>query len=145
MATRLFQSKRQTLPTFESSNRYEIILLRSKTEEDFSMGREEIRVKWEARIQAFHASGEKAIHWCKANQINRRQLYAWIKRLDAAPSSPRVKPATFIPVQVTSDAKSESSSSLRIRIGSAVIEVESGFEPALLRKVVHALEADPSC
>ncbi|WP_029192853.1 IS66 family insertion sequence element accessory protein TnpA [Paenibacillus harenae] len=109
------------------------------------MGREEIRVKWEARIQAFRASGEKATQWCKANQINRRQLYAWIKRLDAAPSSPRVKPATFLPVQVTSDAKSESSSSLRIRIGSAVIEVEPGFEPALLRKVVYALEQVPSC
>lgn len=109
------------------------------------MGREEVRVKWEARIQAYLASGEKATHWCKANQINRRQLYAWIKRLDAAPSSPQVKPATFIPVQVTSDARSAFSSSLRIRIGSAVIEVESGFEPVLLRKVVHALEQGPSC
>jgi hypothetical protein len=109
------------------------------------MGREDIRAKWEARIQAFRASGQKATHWCEANQINRRQLYAWIKRLDPASSSARVKPAKFIPVQVTPDAKLESPSSLRIRVGSAVIEVELGFEPALLREVVHALEAIPSC
>lgn len=109
------------------------------------MGREEIRMKWEARIQSFRASGEKATHWCKANQINRRQLYAWIKRLDESSLSPLVKRAAFIPVQVTPEAKPESSSSLRIRIGSAIIEVEAEFEPALLRKVGHALEADPSC
>ncbi|WP_424765592.1 hypothetical protein [Paenibacillus sp. sgz302251] len=31
-------------------------------------------MKWEARIAAFRASGEKASHWCNANQVNRRQL-----------------------------------------------------------------------
>lgn len=51
-------SKRQTLPTFELNNRYEIILLRSQSEEGFSMGREDIRVKWEALIQAFRAIGQ---------------------------------------------------------------------------------------
>lgn len=38
------------------------------------MGRDEIRMKWEERIQAFRASGETATHWCRDNQINRRQL-----------------------------------------------------------------------
>lgn len=109
------------------------------------MSREEIRVKWEARIHAFRASGERATHWCKANHINRRQFYAWIKRVDAAPSSSHVKPATFIPVQVTSETKSVPSSRICIRIGAAVIELESGFDAALLRKIVHALEGDLSC
>lgn len=109
------------------------------------MGREAIRMKWEARIQAFRASGQKATHWCNAKQINRRQLYAWIKRLDASSPSPSGNRTAFIPVHMTSEVKPEPSSSLRIRIGSAIIEVEAEFEPALLRKVVHALEAGPSC
>jgi hypothetical protein len=110
------------------------------------MAREEIRMKWEARIAAFHASGEKATNWCKANQVNRRQLYSWMKKLDASSSaSAAVKRASFIPVQVTPEAKPEPSNCLRIRIGAAVIEVDSGFQPALLREVVRALEADPVC
>jgi hypothetical protein len=109
------------------------------------MGSEKIRMKWETRIQAFRASGERATHWCKDNHINRRQLYTWLKRLDGTPSTSQVKPAIFIPVQVTSEMKAVPSNRLRVRIGSVVIEVESGFEPALLRQVIHALEGDLSC
>ncbi|WP_040950104.1 IS66 family insertion sequence element accessory protein TnpA [Gorillibacterium massiliense] len=46
------------------------------------MARAEIRQQWETRIAAFRASGEKATHWCKANQVNRRQLYNWLKRIE---------------------------------------------------------------
>jgi len=137
--------KRQTVPTFESSDRYEKILLNSHSEEDFSMSREEIRMKWEARVEAFRASGEKTTHWCKANQIDRRQLYTWIKKLDESPASSSVKQTTFIPVQVTPEVKPAPCRSLRIQIGAVVIEVDAGFEPALLREVVRALGADPVC
>jgi hypothetical protein len=110
------------------------------------MAREEIRMKWESRITAFRASGEKATNWCKANQVNRRQLYAWMKKLDASSSAPTaVTRALFIPVQVAPETKQELSACLRIRIGAAVIEVDTGFHPALLREVVRALEDDHLC
>lgn len=115
------------------------------------MNRAELQVEWESRIQKFRASGEKAIHWCKANQINRQQLHIWMKRLDA---TSRVR-TTFLPVQMTNELKPEPlmsessqperSSCLRIRIGAAIIEVDAGFEPGLLREIVRALEADPVC
>jgi hypothetical protein len=108
------------------------------------MGRDEIRMKWETHIKAFRASGQKATHWCKANHINRRQLYAWMKKLDGSSSAPPKRTA-FIPVQVTPETKPGSSSCLRIRIGVAVIEVDAGFEPVLLRNVVRALEGDTLC
>lgn len=109
------------------------------------MNREEIRMQWESRIQAFHASGEKIAPWCKANQVNRQQLYAWMKKLDASHPSPSLHQVTFIPVQMTTEALPTWSPCLRIRIGAAIIEVNAGLEPALLREVVRALEVDSVC
>ncbi|MFC5527900.1 IS66 family insertion sequence element accessory protein TnpA [Cohnella yongneupensis] len=48
------------------------------------MAREDIQKKWEERIAAFRSSGEKASRWCKANQVDRRGLYTWMKRLSAS-------------------------------------------------------------
>lgn len=104
------------------------------------MAREEIRMKWESRVAAFRASGERATDWCKANQVNRRQLYAWMKKLDTSLATTFVKRATFLPVQVNPEARPEPSGCIRVRIGAAVIEVDAGFHPPLLREVVRALE-----
>jgi hypothetical protein len=35
---------------------------------------------WETRIKAFQASGQTAVAWCEANEVNRRQLYSWIPK-----------------------------------------------------------------
>lgn len=115
------------------------------------MNREELRAHWEARIQRFRSSGEKAKQWCTANQVNRRQLSVWMKRLDAASMSR----TTFLPIELANEqmpeldlpeaAQPAPPGYLRIRIGTAVIEVEAGFEPGLLREVVRAMEVDPVC
>ncbi|THF81690.1 IS66 family insertion sequence element accessory protein TnpA [Cohnella fermenti] len=104
------------------------------------MAREEVRKKWEERVAAFRSSGEKATRWCKANQVDRRGLYTWMKRLSGSASPTRATSSTtFIKAIVTPEPKRHPSS-LRIRIGAAIIEVEAGFNPALLRDVVQALE-----
>jgi hypothetical protein len=115
------------------------------------MTREELRIKWEMHIKMFRTSGEKAVPWCEANQVSRKQLYIWMKRFDASATAR----TTFLPIQVTCDSqpvplsleslKPASSETLRIRIGAAVIEVQAGFEPGLLREVVRALEVDSVC
>lgn len=115
------------------------------------MTREELRIIWEMRIKMFRESGQKAIHWCEANQVNRQQLYIWMKRIDASATARM----TFLPVHVNCESQPEplsseplklaSSETLRIRIGAAVIEVQAGFEPGLLREVVRALEVDSVC
>jgi len=105
------------------------------------MARVDVQKKWEARVAAFRASGEKATCWCKANEVNRRQLYTWMKRLGG--SSERTlsaKPTPFIPVVVTPEAETRPASAIRIRLGSAIIEVDAGFNATLLREVVKALE-----
>ena len=105
------------------------------------MAREDVQKKWEERIAAFRASGEKAVKWCKANQVDRRGLYIWMKRLGGSSTVvTTAKPTTFVKAVVTPEPEPQSSACLRIKIGAAVIEVDAGFNPALLRNVVQALE-----
>lgn len=107
------------------------------------MAREDVQKKWEARIAVFRSSGERATKWCEVNQVNRRQLYTWMKRLSASPTAATAaKPTAFVKAKITPETEPKPSASpLRIRIGAAVIEVDAGFNPALLRDVVQALEA----
>jgi hypothetical protein len=35
----------------------------------------EKRQIWETRIKAFQASGQTAVAWCEANEVNRWQLF----------------------------------------------------------------------
>ncbi|XID91544.1 IS66 family insertion sequence element accessory protein TnpA [Paenibacillaceae bacterium WGS1546] len=44
------------------------------------MAREDILKKWEARVAAFRSSGENATRWCKANHVDRHQLYTWMNQ-----------------------------------------------------------------
>ncbi|WP_171689496.1 IS66 family insertion sequence element accessory protein TnpA [Paenibacillus germinis] len=105
------------------------------------MARENVQKKWEAHIATFRSNGEKATKWCTANQVNRRQLYNWMKRLSGSSAASTVaKSTTFLSVEIAPEAEPEEPASLRIRLGAAVIEVEAGFNPALLRDVVRALQ-----
>ncbi|WP_139787254.1 IS66 family insertion sequence element accessory protein TnpA [Cohnella massiliensis] len=106
------------------------------------MAREDVQKKWEARIAAFRSSGEKATRWCEANQVNRRQLYTWMKRLSDSPTdTTAAKPTAFVKARITSEPEANlSACPLRVRVGAAVIEVDAGFNPALLRDVSQALE-----
>lgn len=102
------------------------------------------RGEWEARIAACRASGQKAAAWCREHGISRRQLYWWMKKLadenaGAPEPSAGTRPAQWLAVQV--DRSPEDVTSLDVKVGSAVIEVKQGFDPALLRDVVKALKS----
>lgn len=97
----------------------------------------ERRQLWESRIAAFRASGQKATEWCAAEQINRRQLYNWMRRLDN--ERPDGRSGSWLTVKV--DQKPvETPSSLQIKIGSASIEVKPGYDAVLLADVVRTLQ-----
>jgi hypothetical protein len=105
------------------------------------MAREDVRKKWESRVAAFRSSGEKATRWCNANHVNRRQLYSWMKRMDGSTTvqSAASSATKWLSVSVASEEESKEPACLRVKVGSATIEVRAGFEPALLRDVVQAL------
>jgi transposase-like protein len=99
----------------------------------------ERRQTWEARIAAYRASGQKATEWCAAHQVNRRQLYSWIRRLNN--EQPAGKQASaWMAVEVDKQPK-ETTPTLCVKVGPTAIEVRPGYNPALLIDVIRTLQA----
>lgn len=90
--------------------------------------------RWQERIVSYRNSGLTMKDWCAANGFTVDQLKYWLYK--GKKKSP-TQAATFVPVKVASSEPA--ASALWIHIGSARIEVNSGFEPQLLRDVVEAL------
>jgi hypothetical protein len=101
------------------------------------MSQAEVRQQREVRIAAYRSSGQSATDWCSAHQLQPRQLWYWIRKCkttkDTVTSSSR-----WMAVKV--DPLNEKESALRVRIGSAVIEVNASFNPTLFSEVVRTLQ-----
>jgi len=112
------------------------------------MTKEQQRQQWQARIVAYRASGLTLKAWCAAHDCTVDQMKYWLyKSSKHAPSnsssSSAPAPATcFVPLAVAEETKS---APLLLRIGPAQIELHTGFDPRLLREVVHALAEAAPC
>lgn len=104
------------------------------------MVKQKTRQVWEERIAAFRASGQTAVAWCKDNQVNRRQLYSWMRKINVSPV-PAAPKAKWVTVQADKQLTAETESTLIVKIGPASIEVKPGFNSVLLRDIVQTLEA----
>lgn len=106
--------------------------------------KEQHRQDWQARIAAYRTSGLTMKAWCTANQCSVEQLKYWLYKMKRVSSSvapdPKTSPIQFVPL-ATDDLPGGTfpNSSLILHIGEASIELHSGFDPKLLREVVHAL------
>lgn len=94
--------------------------------------------EWEARLADYRASGLSKVKWCKDHGVNVKQLYYWLNRFRDAEAHPEM-PAQW--AQVTVAEPGVPAAALAVRVGNAVIEVRSGFDPELLTNVVRALQA----
>lgn len=90
---------------------------------------------WQERINSYRNSGLTMEDWCAANGFTLDQLKYWLYK--GRKKSPTQAAPTFLPVAVSSSEPV--AFALWIHVGSARIEVTSGFEPQLLREVVEAL------
>ena len=90
---------------------------------------------WQNFLEGWKASGLSLKKW--SEQKNQRYYRAryWKRKLDAA-----INPKVFIEI----DDQEVKNSTISIRIGRAQIEINSGFNPHLLREVVGVL-GDFSC
>lgn len=82
-----------------------------------------------AMVARWRASGQRQSAWCAAQGISPKRLSSWVRRSErmAAGSG-----GGFVMGVVASG--------VRVRVGcGATIEVEVGFQAALLRQVVEAL------
>jgi hypothetical protein len=105
--------------------------------------KEQRRQDWHTRIEAYRASGLTMKAWCSANHCSVEQLKYWlkIKRVSSsATSDQKTSPVLFVPLATVDPPGSVSPApSLILHIGEASIELHSGFDPMLLREVIHAL------
>lgn len=101
--------------------------------------------EWKRNIEAWRASGQSKMGWCKANNLNPCRLRVWLKRLDADECSvaeaPVLGPAQWTSVSVERDVVSSDLRPLVVRVGLAEVEVHQGFYVGLLADVVKVLSA----
>jgi len=108
--------------------------------------REQRRQLWAARIADFRASGLTMSAWCAANHCTIDQLKYWLYKAKNLPPSPSsASPPRWVPLMVADHhPETDAPSSLVVCIGKARIELQTGFDPGLLREVVRAL-GEASC
>lgn len=102
------------------------------------MTQAELRELWKSRVDAYKSSGQSTAEWCEAHQINRSQLWYWLRKFKGttqrqAPSPPWVS----VEVETT---PSKADSVLQVKVGVASIEVKRDFDRALLSDVVQTLQ-----
>jgi len=102
------------------------------------------RQDWHARIAAYRASGLTMKAWCSANHCSIEQLKYWLYKIKRVSTSttpdPKTSPVQFVPLAtVDLPGSAFPAPTLLLHIGQASIELHSGFDPKLLREVIHAL------
>jgi hypothetical protein len=104
------------------------------------------------RLLASVVPGEMTVQqWCEQQGVTQHQYYYWRRRVaavadktttDGRPSSARVQP--WLAVEVVEPAAIPApSGGVTVRVAGTAIELQPGFDPALLRAVVHALATGP--
>ena len=96
----------------------------------------ELRREWEERVQAFRASGQNKTSWCAEQQIPVSRLGYWLRQFPL-PEMQRTSPSNWAAIQLSDGPKEKGS--LHVRIGAAVIEVNPGYNEALLGQLVQTL------
>ena len=97
---------------------------------------------WRERVLAVKQSGISAREWCQQNGIRPNLFYYWKHQISRVEGD--VPKADWIPAVVADNKQLADcrQDSITLRVAGAVIEVGSGFNPALLRAVVLALGSE---
>ena len=98
------------------------------------MNQETIHELRSKQVEAYRNSGKTAQIWCDENQLNIHTLKYWIQKLN------RQEKDSNVPQWVSLIQDQPASASLTIRVGSASIDITSGFDSQLLRQVVGILK-----
>jgi len=110
---------------------------------------------WRQVVDRCHKSGLTRSAFCRREGINDNALTWWVRVLRerdgtrppaaGAKSIPRHRPrSAFVPVRVVPTVPVSGAGSMEVVArGGRVVRVQPGFDPALLQRVVAALESLP--
>jgi len=97
-----------------------------------SLESEELRQLWAQRVDAFFASGLSGAQWCAQEHLPPKQLSYWKRKLANADATASAPSWFAVPMAPESQVPN-----IVVRVGDVAIEVQSGFNPDLLRAVVR--------
>ncbi|SFH00974.1 IS66 family insertion sequence element accessory protein TnpA [Sporolactobacillus nakayamae] len=100
------------------------------------MTRVELHDRWQKRMQDFETSDLTGTQWCADQGIPLCQFRYWRRKLRHDGSLP--DPHRWMPIGLDNAAQQEP---LFIHVGSAKVEVHTGFDPDLFADVVRVLRA----
>ncbi len=90
------------------------------------------RSKRAALTRAVQEQGEAVSTAAARLGVGVSTAYRWVRSAPASPPAP-------VFIEVVPERAAPTSTSLRVRVGGAEVEVQRGFDPRLLREVVEAL------
>ena len=93
--------------------------------------------EWKTKISKFKKSSMTKEAWCEKNNISLRQFNYWFKQLQSN-SSTKNTITQWLPVEVAEEKIT--ASPISIKIGSASVEVNSGFDKQLLSEILTILK-----
>lgn len=103
----------------------------------------ELRQQWQDQVNTFRASGLSATKWCAEHNLKLHQLRYWLRQFPMRSSeSTHLKSSTQRWLSVQTDSATSilnDAGALRVHVGVAVIEVQSGYDPVLLTQLVQTL------
>lgn len=103
------------------------------------MTNDSLLAQWRERFADFSRSGLSVTAWCAAHDITVHRYYYWRCRLSDCSTGLVREDLNWLALTVSESPRLPS---LPVRVGAAVIDVAAGFDAALLRAVVAALEPD---
>ena len=106
------------------------------------MDREELACVWHKRLATFARSGMTIQKWCDQNSTTVRQFGYWRQRL-AGQRDSETPLQQWAAVEIAEPSSTPTvPGGVTVRVAGASIELQPGFDPAMLRAVVRALAAD---
>ena len=90
---------------------------------------------WSERVAEFKASGLRATQWCAAQGHKVHQLKYWLKKFET-PTTPAQTEIRWLTVDLN-----DLEPALKVKVGVATIEVNTGFDQQLFLEVVKILSA----
>jgi len=94
--------------------------------------------EWRSRLDDQARSGLSMKKWCAAHDIPVHRFFYWRQKFSQSGASAPGDRVDWLPVSLSSSPPSQTS--LTVRVGIASIDIAPGFDAALLRAVVLALE-----